>query len=131
MSISVEQLCTLVTAGFSKADIAKITADIQSTGKTQPETVPNTQPETVPNTQPETVPNTQPETVPNTQPETVPNTQPDVLTQMQNAILQLTKTVEGMQKNNANRDISNGAKSETIDDINKYLLGYNAPKEDK
>ena len=123
MSISVEQLCTLVTAGFSKADIAKITADIQSTGKTQPETVPNTQPETVPNTQPETVPNTQPETV--------PNTQPDVLTQMQNAILQLTKTVEGMQKNNANRDISNGAKSETIDDINKYLLGYNAPKEDK
>ena len=115
MSISVEQLCTLVTAGFSKADIARITADVQSTG----------------NSQPETTPNTQPETTPNTQPETTPNTPPDVLTQMQNTILQLTKTVEGMQKNNANRDISNGAKSETIDDINKYLLGYNAPKEDK
>ena len=123
MSISVEQLCTLVTAGFSKADIARITADVQSTG--------NSQPETTPNTQPETTPNTQPETTPNTQPETTPNTPPDVLTQMQNTILQLTKTVEGMQKNNANRDISNGAKSETIDDINKYLLGYNAPKEDK
>lgn len=106
MSISVEQLCTLVTAGFSKADIAKITADIQSTGL--------------------------PETKSNTPPETKPNTQSEVLTQMQNAILQLTRTVEGMQKNNANRDITNGAKSETVDDINKYLLGYNAPqKEDK
>lgn len=106
MSISVEQLCALVTAGFTKQDITSFTA-----AQSVDEPVQSTKPE-----------------VHNPEHDGAPNDVAETLQAMQNSILQLSNTVQGMQKNNVNRDISNGVKAETIDDINKYLLGYNNPE---
>lgn len=106
MSISVEQLCALVTAGFTKQDITSFTAQevaAQSAAEPEPEIL-------------------------NPEHDSAPSDVAETLLAMQNSILQLSNTVQGMQKNNVNRDISNGAKAETIDDINKYLLGYNSPE---
>lgn len=106
MSISVEQLCALVTAGFTKQDITSFTAQevaAQANAESEPE-------------------------VHNPEHDSAPSDVAETLHAMQNSIVQLSNTVQGMQKNNVNRDISNGAKAETIDDINKYLLGYNSPE---
>lgn len=110
MSISVEQLCALVTAGFTKQDITSFTAQ-EVAAQSGAEPVQSTEPE-----------------IHNPEHDSAPSDVAETLRAMQNSILQLSNTVQGMQKNNVNRDISNGAKAETIDDINKYLLGYNSPE---
>lgn len=110
MSISVEQLCALVTAGFTKQDIVNFTAQ-EVAAQSVAEPVQSTEPE-----------------IHNPEHDSAPVDVAETLRAMQNSIVQLSNTVQGMQKNNVNRDISNGAKAETIDDINKYLLGYNSPE---
>lgn len=97
MSISVEQLCALVTAGFTKQEITSLTA--QEVAINQKTSIQSTESEPA-----------------------------QTLRSMQNSILQLSNTVQDMQRHNVNRDISNGAKAETVDDINKFLLGYKAPE---
>lgn len=110
MSISVEQLCALVTAGFTKQDIAHFTAQ-EVAAQAVAEPVQSTEPE-----------------VHNPEHDSAPDDVAETLHAMQNSILQLSNTVQDMQRHNVNRDISNGAKAETVDDINKFLLGYKAPE---
>ena len=110
MSISVEQLCALVTAGFTKQDITSFTAQ-EVAAQSVAEPVHSTEPETH-----------------NPEHDSAPDDVTETLRSMQNSILQLSNTVQDMQRHNVNRDISNGTKAETVDDINKFLLGYKAPE---
>ena len=111
MSISVEQLCALVTAGFTKQEITSLTA--QEIAINQNTSIQSTESEP---------------TQINPTSDNAPDDVTETLRAMQNSILQLSNTVQDMQRHNVNRDISNGAKAETVDDINKFLLGYKAPE---
>lgn len=112
MSISVEQLCALVTAGFTKQDITSF-CTAQEVAINQNTSIQSTESEP---------------TQINPTSDNAPDDVTETLRSMQNSILQLSNIVQDMQRHNVNRDISNGAKAETVDDINKFLLGYKAPE---